>query len=212
MIQSFIDKIEADLLAYLNVNARPIVNKFSPRIIGDALQEFIGQHLSVCIPSELGSRFETDFERRSMEDMAFYDVQGNYYAIDVKTHDVNTHFNMPNLISMQRLARFYRNDTNTFCILMVEYQVVDDHLEYIRCHFKPIEYFDWDCLTLGALGWGQIQIANANRLLFQQSPNRKEWMLQLCDMASQFYDTEIGKIAERKIWFNKEKAYWESHF
>jgi len=209
--EQHIAAVENKLLNYLNDNAQRIVNTFSPRIVGDALQEFFAEHLQSCFPPQFAAKFETDFERRSMEDMAFYDNAGNYYAIDVKTHDVDTHFSMPNLISMQRLAKFYRNDTNTFCILIVDYKVVTDHIEYLSCHFKPIEYFAWSCLTLGALGWGQIQIKDSNRLLFEPEPSRKRWMLELCEAAAAFYETEIGKIAERKDWFSKEKTYWEQH-
>lgn len=208
MLAYYIDNIEQNLLNYLNKHAQTIVHTFSPRIVGDALQAFIGEHLSMCFPKEFSTKFETDFERRSMEDMAFYDNENNYYAIDVKTHDIDSHFSMPNLISMQRLARFYRNSTNTFCILLVEYKVVDTHLEYTKCYFKPIEYFSWTCLTLGALGWGQIQIANARNIIFNTTPSRKTWMLSLCDAASLFYDNEIGKIAERKVWFTREREFW----
>ena len=74
--------------------------------------------------------------------------------------------------------------------------------------FKPIEAFSWDCLTIGALGWGQIQIANANVLKFNEVINRKEWMLQLCNNIEMFYDEEISKIDERKNWFNDIKDYW----
>ena len=43
-----------------------------------------------------------------MEDFAFTDADNNYYAIDCKTHDIDTHFNMPNLISVRRLANFIK--------------------------------------------------------------------------------------------------------
>ena len=39
-----------------------------------------------------------------MEDLAFKDLNGKYYAMDVKTHNLDTNFNMPNLISVKRLA------------------------------------------------------------------------------------------------------------
>ena len=42
-------------------------------------------------------------------------------------------------------------------------------------------------------------------------PSRKKWMLELREAAAAFYETEIGKIAERKDWFGKEKTYWEQH-
>lgn len=182
----------------------------SPRAIGDAVQAFLGEKLNQCFPENTLKNFESDFERRSMEDMAFYDADNHYYAVDCKTHNLTTTFNMPNLISVKRLANFYRNDNNFFCILIVEYQVTDEHIAYNNCYFKPIEAFPWDCLTIGALGWGQIQIANANILKFNDSVNRKDWMLQLCDTLSLFYDEEISKIGERKLWFEDIRKYWET--
>jgi len=144
-----------------------------------------------------------------MEDLAFKDSDGNYYAVDVKTHNIGTDFNMPNLISVKRLATFYKNDDkNNFCILIVSYIVANGKIEYRDCHFKRIESFDWSCLTLGALGWGQIQIANANNLKFLDNTDRKAWMLSLCDKLFAFYDEEISKIGERKTWFSSIKSYW----
>lgn len=182
----------------------------SPRAIGDAVQAFLGEQggLCSCIPAGCLKSFETDFERRSMEDMAFYDTKDQYYAVDCKTHNLQTSFNMPNLISVRRLANFYKNDMNTFCILMIEYETGKNGLNYHSCHFKPIEAFSWNCLTIGALGWGQIQIANANILEYNDIIDRKKWMIELCDTLQSFYDEEIGKIGERVSWFNDIKQYW----
>ena len=182
----------------------------SPRAVGDAVQMFLSEKggLRQCIPSTALKTFENDFERRSMEDMAFYDNENRYYAVDCKTHNLSTAFNMPNLISVRRIANFYKNESNFFCILIAEYSIENNCIRYKACHFKPIEAFSWDCLTIGALGWGQIQIANANVLRFNKKPNRKEWMLQLCDNLDAFYDEEIGKIGERKSWFKDIRDFW----
>lgn len=181
-----------------------------PRVVADAVQDFLGSKdgLQNCIPQNMLKSFENDFERRSMEDMAFRDINDRYYAIDCKTHNLDTSFNMPNLISIRRLANFYRNDLNVFCVLIVEYKIVNGHIEYTNCYFKPIEAFSWKCLTIGALGWGQIQLANANVLKFNKKIDRKAWMLQLCDVIDQFYDEELGKINARKGWFDEVKEYW----
>ncbi len=202
------------VLTLLNEKGQTIVkgrSLHSPRAVGDAVQEFLGElgGLRTCIPQKMLQSFENDFERRSMEDMAFYDKNNQYYAVDCKTHNLNTVFNMPNLISVRRLANFYRNDTNVFCILIVEYEVKEKSIHYTNCHFKPIEAFSWNCLTIGALGWGQIQIANANVLNFEEKIDRKAWMLQLCDLLETFYNEEIAKIGERKHWFNDIKVFWE---
>ena len=210
---SLLDNTATTILKLLNEKGLHIVNGrslHSPRAVGDAVQEFLGEQngLQQCIPPDMLQSFESEFERRSMEDMAFYDVNHRYYAVDCKTHNLNTVFNMPNLISVRRLANFYKNDTNVFCILIVEYEVKDNSIHYTNCHFKPIEAFSWECLTIGALGWGQIQIANANVLRFEEKMDRKSWMIQLCDLLETFYDEEIHKIGERKQWFNDIKDYW----
>lgn len=217
MEQIDLDDIANKVLKVLNSHGTDIVKGSSlnsPRAVGDAVQEFLaGDNGLATILRDLGIQVDNDFTRRSMEDLAFKSRQGNYYAIDVKTHNLNTAFNMPNLISVKRLAQFYkRSDNNYFCILIVSYAVESGRIIYKECHFKPIEAFNWDCLTFGALGWGQIQIANANILNFHDGKDviRRDWMIKMCDMLQLFYDEEIGKITERKIWFQEAKTYWEN--
>ena len=207
-----LEKVSKELLDDLNHNAQELVNPAmlnSPRTIGYSVQQYLA---SVGLPKALKQSnisVDNNFSRRSMEDMAFSDGQENYYAIDVKTHNLDTLFNMPNLISVKRLAQFYRNDDkNHFCIIIASYRVEKDKLLYEDCKFKPIEAFSWKCLTLGALGWGQIQIANANKLIFEKKVNRCKWMLDLCDKVSLFYDEEISKIGERKTWSSENRQYW----
>ena len=215
MKETNLDTIANELLEKLNKDAQYIVKGVSinsPRAVGDAVQAFLGSEKGLaCILEKQGITVEGDFTRRSMEDLAFKDLNGKYYAVDIKTHNLDTNFNMPNLISVKRLAQFYRrDDNNVFCILIVSYKVEDGRLVYKDCHFKPIEAFHWDCLTLGALGWGQIQIANANRLPFHESDDirRKRWMIELCDHLQTYYEEEITKIGERKSWFAETKGYW----
>jgi len=64
-------------------------------------------------------------------------------------------------------------------------------------------------LTLGALGWGQIQIANANVVNLVPKNSRKKWMLDLCDNLFEFYPKEIGKITERIDYFKKIRKFWK---
>jgi len=114
---------------------------------------------------------------------------------------------MPNLTSVERLARFYEDDKNYFVILVVAYNLNDTHVEVSKVHFIPIEFLSWKCLTIGALGWGQIQIANSNNIIIVPQ-SRKKWMLELCDTLFDFYPSEIGKIKERIDYFKKVKSRW----
>jgi len=94
-------------------------------------------------------------------------------------------------------------------ILKVDYQVDHSAIHVERVTFVPIEFLSWDCLTLGALGWGQIQIANSNRVEVVPGNSRREWMLQLCDNLFEFYPREIGKTHDRIKHFEKVRKYWE---
>lgn len=146
-----------------------------------------------------------------MADLAFEDDNGFYYVIDVKTHRLSTKFNMPNLTSVERLARFYESDKNIFAVLMVAYDVEGTRVEVERVTFVPIEFLGWDCLTIGALGWGQIQIANSNVLTVNPGYSHKQWMLELCDALAEFYPREMAKIEARLIHFAKIRGFWLNH-
>jgi hypothetical protein len=61
---------------------------------------------------------------------------------------------------------------------------------------------------LGALEWGQIQIANANQININRRQSRKSWMLKLCDALDVFYPAEITKIQERLGFFAGIRQYW----
>ncbi len=144
-----------------------------------------------------------------MADLAFRDKDSLYYVVDVKTHRLETHFNMPNLTSVERLSRFYEDDKNYFVVLMLKYSVEGTKVSAKGAHFIPIEFLSWDCLTIGALGWGQVQIANANVIKVVEGYPRKKWMIELCDVMLEFYPKEVEKITERVEYFKAVRKNWE---
>lgn len=180
----------------------------SPRAVGDALQDILAENFDQIL-GEHCNEYSSSFARRAMADLAFTDRNGCYYVVDVKTHREDTKFNMPNLTSVNRLARFYEDDANYFALLLLKYSVNSTSVLVNRVDFIPIEYLDWDCLTLGALGWGQIQIANSNNVVINPKNTRKKWMLDLCDNLFDFYPKEIGKIQKRIDYFTKVREFWE---
>lgn len=204
--------IQNNLLSLLNScsdfdNAR-IIN--SPRAVGDTVQEILGEKMSECFPSGIIKDFNDRFARRAMADVAFMDLQENYFVVDIKTHNRDTDFNMPNLTSVERLSRFYEDDKNFFLILLAEYKVNNGRIEFDAVRLVPIEHLKWDCLTIGALGCGQIQIANARVVNIDRTQQRKNWMLQLCDIMDLFYPKEIAKIEKRISYFEKVRKFWEN--
>lgn len=182
----------------------------SPRAVGDAVQSYLETHFPDCIPEECLGDFSTAFARRAMADFALTDKDDNYITVDCKTHNIDTTFNMPNLTSVERLARLYEDNSNYFTVMMVAYSVNEDKLTFQSCKFVPIEFLDWQCLTIGALGWGQIQIANSNNIIINDKTTRKEWMLSLCDRLDTFYPREISKINDRMNYFRKVRTFWQN--
>ncbi|MEW6211563.1 MAG: hypothetical protein AB1631_24565 [Acidobacteriota bacterium] len=180
----------------------------SPRATGDAIQSILSEKFQSLL-GDLCVDYSADFARRAMADLAFTDVDRFYYVVDVKTHRLGTHFNMPNLTSVERLTRFYEDDRNYFVTLIVKYEVEQTRAKVKETLFIPIEFLSWECLTIGALGWGQIQIANANFIKVNTGYSRKRWMIELCDVMLEFYPREIGKIKERIKHFEKVKRFWE---
>lgn len=202
-------KIEAKVKKLLNGRADILsaATADSTRAAGDAMQGIIEEGFQDIL-GDLAGKYSDNFARRAMADLAFEDKAGNYYVVDVKTHREDTAFNMPNLTSVDRLARFYEDDTNYFAVLMIKYAVKGRGVAVSRVHFLPIEHLEWSCLTIGALGKGQIQIANAKHLEFDPVVSRKSWMLEFCDIMLDFYPREVRKIGLRITQFEKVKAFW----
>ena len=181
----------------------------STRAVGDALETLVSEKFEACL-GDWVREYSSDFARRAMADLAFTDRQGFYSAVDVKTHREDTRFNMPNLISVERLARFYESDANIFSILLIKYKLSGTSLTATEVLFTPIEFLDWQCLTVGGLGWGQIQIADSNRIFVTEQYSRKKWMLDLCKAMGRFYPKEVDKIRARIERFDKVRDFWES--
>lgn len=205
--------VERNVLA-LNLSTQDIVGSrslTSPRAVGDAIQDLLEINFPQLLPPDILKTYNSSFARRSMADFAFEDVDEFYYVVDNKTHNLGTDFNMPNLTSVERLSRFYEDDHNYFTLLIVAYRINGNLIEASHCHFVPIEHLDWGCLTIGALGWGQIQIANSNNIFINREQTRRTWMLQLCSKLADFYPKEIAKITKRITHFDKIREYWENH-
>jgi hypothetical protein len=205
----FNQAIQTGVLDLLNSGgeALGLNRRSSPRSVGDGIQDYLAQHLPDILPEQLCGKYASEFARRAMADVAFEDNSGNYYVVDIKTHCLSTKFNMPNLVSVERLSRFYEEPSNHFSILYVAYELRDEIWVFTECKFIPIEHLDWSCLTIGALGWGQIQIANANNIVIN-SQSRRKWMIELCDVLLDFYPREIGKIKDRLSHFERVRERW----
>ncbi len=191
-------KIQQVISHYKRFLTPQVIN--SPRSVGEAVQEittdnFIESVKDICVNHDITQG------RRSMADLKFTDKDGIEYFVDIKTHNINTEFNMPNLSSVKRLFDLYQDPTKYLAILLVSYSALNNELNVTQVKFFPIEFLDWSCLNIGALGWGQIQISNSNKLVFAKHKDRDIWMNKFRERLTSFYDKELVKIIKRKKYF-----------
>ena len=204
------ENVASSIKAYLNSAPTFLSEQTAPstRATGDAIQDLIAGEFDSLL-GEWCQEYSSDFARRAMADVAFRDNEDFYCIVDVKTHREGTRFNMPNLTSVERLSRFYEDDKNIFSLIMVRYALDGNRVAISDVLFQPIEFLSWECLTIGALGWGQIQISDSNRIVVNHGHSRKEWMLTLCEAMFEFYPREILKIEERIERFRNVKTFWD---
>ncbi len=201
--------IETAILEMINAQPEFLSSRAarSTRGVGDELQSIISENLESILTGQIGN-YVGQFERRAMADVAFSDDDGFYYAVDVKTHRLDTKFNMPNLTSVRRIAEFYRTSSNFFVTLIIQYHIDGGRVRVSQVHFVPIEFISWKCLRIGALGLGQIQIKNANSIDIVQGYARRDWMLELCDHVGNFHRAEVVKIEEQQQFFESIRTSW----
>lgn len=204
-------EVEQKVAAYLNSRQDylSVTTVKSTRAVGDAIQDLIAGNFKDIL-GDFCAEYFGEFGRKGLADLAFRDFKGFYYAVDVKNHRLDTEFNMPNLTSVKRLAAFYKDPQKYFVLLLVSYKIIEDQAVVEKVRFVPIEFLGWDCLTLGALGEGQIQIKKTSNLTLHPGYSRKTWMIELCDKLLKFYPKEISKIQRRIKEFEAIKTYWES--
>jgi hypothetical protein len=143
---------------------------------------------------------------RSIEDIEIK-LNNNLYKIDIKTHDVNRDFSMPNLISIDRARKYLSIVTNHIIYIFIDYKIEDDIVTIINVLVKPIESLDWSYLAIQNLGKGQLQIKSmSDGLFFNDNVSRKEWLDKLIKEGKDYYERLILKVSEYKNnWVDETK-------
>ena len=187
-IDSFLESSE------LNISSN-IVNK--PRAVAEAFEEHIKSNFERILEND-GTNYQPSTRAKATADLSFEDFEGNYYAIDIKTHCLGK-WGMPNVISYKKLDKFYEHDTNNFVVLLVEYSILNNKVTVERASLVPIEHLSWTCLAVqGTLG--QIQIKNAEKIVVDPI-DREIWLRE-------FYNQVLHGIALKRSSLLKEQDYF----
>lgn len=172
-----------------------------PRAVGEAYEELMQDNFEELLGTD-GQKYEKATRAKATADFSFYDNDGKYYAVDVKTHCIGK-WGMPNLISYKKLNKFYKDSNNTFLILLIDYHVSDEgNVVPNNVKLVPIEWISWDCLAVqGTLG--QIQIKNAE-LVYPYGMSREEWI-------ENFHINVRSSICRKMQLLKKELEIFETY-
>ena len=131
------------------------------------------------------------------------------YNVDIKSHSLNKVFST-NLISVEKLRRFYTDSNNHIIYIFVDYTVENliensyhyDSITTIRdIKVKNIENIQWGVLQI--LNKGQLQIRNANKKNLFTNISREEWLKILITEVIKFKEEFTQKWENFLIKYNK---------
>lgn len=143
---------------------------------------------------------------RSIDDFSL-SIDSQTYLIDVKTHDKDRDFSMPNLISTERLYKLYQDPNITFGIAIISYDAPYPNPDCKRISdttYLPIENISWESLSIQNLGHGQIQITDLNKEIKKFKGTRNQWLNQFTVEMIKYHDKLEAKLKERKTkWIER---------
>jgi hypothetical protein len=150
-----------------------------------AYADLVEEHAVSLAQTEYAAQFAPARSVRSPEDFAIKDNCTHY--IDVKTRQLGTDFNMPNLISVDRLDKLLSEPDLELWYWMIDYEV-DQQGQCIVRHseIRTVWSLPWTALSIQNLGKGQLQISNWS-LINSPSIDRDSWHQELRVRRRAFY-------------------------
>lgn len=163
----------------------PKPSSSNQRAYADLLEE------QACIQAKLmyPNEFRAARSVRSPED---FWVTNN--MVDVKTRQLGTDFNMPNLISVDRLEQILENPTQELYYWMIDYRVQPDGSCTIEhSEIRAVWTLPWEALAIQNLGKGQLQIKDWSKL-DTYLDDRVSWLQDLRMARKVFYLKQADKF------------------
>jgi len=181
----------------------PVDLRLAQRGVGDVVEKLVAQAIVEAAEGRDGVSAQHARTRRSMEDVKLLAGEA-CFNVDVKTRNLGSDFSMPNIVSIQRLDRFYRKGTNVFVVLTAEYSDLGGEIAVENLGWRRVEEICWSCLSIQNLGQGQLQLADARQPIRRFEGDRCDWMRLLHAEGSAFYGRQAEKaLAAHREWIGK---------
>jgi hypothetical protein len=130
---------------------------------------------------------------KSTEDFALVE-NGRTIYIDVKTRQLGTDLNMPNMISVDKLNKLLDDPHTELYYWMIDYEVrADGSAQVKHTEMRAVWDLPWSALAIQNLGLGQLQIANWSAMS-QPGMLRHDWHARLKQEMHKFYTKQAQKF------------------
>jgi hypothetical protein len=132
---------------------------------------------------------------KSTEDFALVQ-NGHTIYIDVKTRQLGTDLNMPNMISVDKLNKLLDDASVELYYWMIDYEVAADGSAVVKhTEMRAVWDLPWEALAIQNLGLGQLQISNWTAIDKPGLP-RAVWHARLKSEMYAFYTRQAVKFQE----------------
>ncbi len=176
------------LASKLNGTVLPKPSSLNQRAYADLIEE------TACVlaAAEYRDSYAPARSVRSPEDFTIN--TGCTHYIDVKTRQLGTDFNMPNLISVDRLDKILSDVDVELWYWMIDYEV-DDRGQCVVRHseIRTVWSLPWPALSIQNLGKGQLQISNWT-VIDSASTDKSNWHQELRARRRAFYLKQAQKF------------------
>jgi len=131
---------------------------------------------------------------KSTEDFALVENERTIY-VDVKTRQLGTDLNMPNMISVDKLNKLLDDADTELYYWMIDYEVREDgSVQVAHTEIRAVWDLPWAALAIQNLGLGQLQIANWAAMPQSSGLTRDAWHAQLKIKMRAFYSRQSQKF------------------
>jgi hypothetical protein len=159
------------------------------RVYADLLEE------SACAiaQDQFAEQYRKSRSVKSTEDFALVE-NGRTIYIDVKTRQLGTDLNMPNMISVDKLNKLLDDPHTELYYWMIDYEVrADGSAQVTHTEMRAVWDLPWSALAIQNLGLGQLQIANWSAMSQPGLP-RADWHARLQSEMHKFYTKQAQKF------------------
>lgn len=189
------------ILNSLNDNLKnfELIEGGQQRTVGDLIESKVSEVLHNS-KNSLISEKKTARSKKSIEDLTLVANGVNYY-IDPKTHNINSDFSMPNLTSIEKIKKLFSSKNEDLIYIFVTYQLSDKIVVILNIKVLFIWEINLDCLGIGALGKGQLQLKDASKEISITNKTKEEWYIDFKKLVNLFLERQILKINKQiKDW------------